>query len=104
MKAFPLVALFTSLATFSAGSQAACALAAIMGAPALPASDTNNLERLADLRDSVDSYLTSASARLESCTGSDPFVYNYAVDRLEDYASAFNALAQRHNTQIIASN
>ncbi len=104
MKAALLGAIFFSLCAVSSTSHAACALAAIMGAPELPGDNRPHQTELIELRDSVNSYLSRASRRLDACRGANPFVYNAAIDRLETYAEDFNRLIQQHNTEIVAAN
>ncbi|WP_372860920.1 hypothetical protein [Spongiibacter sp.] len=104
MKAALLTAVFVGIGIAPATSHAACALAAIMGAPELPSQLQPNTQALIDLRDTVNGYLNDASRRLEGCRNANPFVYNAAVDRLDSYADNFNRLVQRHNTEIVAAN
>lgn len=105
MKTLTHALLLSSLAMFSIQSHASCALSSIMGAPKLPSSEAAlSVDEVKTLRSAVAGFLNKASDRLESCSDADPFVYNYAVDRLDDYARAFNQLAQRTNDQLLAAN
>ena len=86
----------------ASSAHAACPMAAIMGAPALPAFSESSSEKVAAMRERVSQYIETASKRLESCPTPDPFVYNYAVGRLENYAQQYNGLARRYNQRVAA--
>lgn len=102
MKTAVIGAMALVLYVSASSAHAACAMAAIMGAPKLPTFSESSIDDVATLRGQVDEYLQTASKRLTSCHASDPFVYNYAVGRLEDYAQQFNTLAQQYNRRVAA--
>lgn len=102
MKRLSMGAIALVMYVSASSAHAACAMAAIMGAPALPTFSESSIEEVAALRERVNEYIETASKRLESCQAPDAFVYNYAVGRLESYAQQYNGLARQYNQRVAA--
>jgi hypothetical protein len=91
-----LIGILLSLISTSVFAQ--CAAHAVFRAPDIPELRDTNFEQVAQLEESVRSYLADAEKRLQLCGNRvSPRSYNLAVNRLERVANGYNELAQFYN-------
>ena len=104
MKKLLMVSFLAVAALGTTQVYAYCAMQAVVSAPKIPAPEQSSFEQTLALRDAVETYISKAESRLQSCDSyTDAFVYNLAVQKINDVAEQFNTLARHHNQTLVSA-